>query len=181
MFLMTVERTQQSVAELEEATAEGRIELAAARAELQASTLLSQAFDACRISQKELAEALGVGESRVSQVLSGYSNLRLTTLARYLRALGYRLRLSAEPADASVPTLRPLRSSGRSRRDRPSVDVYMLPSGENGSSQTGLVFWPSGEPLSSAAFGQAQALGRMASGNATVHKVSYERRIEASR
>ncbi|MBR22548.1 MAG: hypothetical protein CMF57_08955 [Leifsonia sp.] len=178
---MIVDRSQPTLAEIAEQSTEGKVELAAARAELQASTLLSQAFEARQISQKELADALGVSEGRVSQVLSGYSNARITTLARYLRALGYHLRLAAEPAESGAPALRPLRARSRTRRDRQEIDVYVVPSRDGEDAQGGVVFWPGGSSISSASFGQAQVVGRLVSGNAMVQSTTYEGRIGATR
>jgi len=82
------------------------LELAAARAEVRVIALLHRAFEASDISQKELAQRVGVTEGRVSQVMRSEGNLRVTTVARYLRALGYRFNLTAVPVDRSVKPLR---------------------------------------------------------------------------
>lgn len=107
--------TYESEVEFAESTVEGRIEMAAAEATLDAVGLLNKAVRTCGLSQKEIAEALGVGGSRVSQVLTGDGNLKIATLARYLRAAGYALRLEAVPVDANARELPKPRS--RSRRD----------------------------------------------------------------
>ncbi|MCL2783406.1 MAG: helix-turn-helix domain-containing protein [Propionibacteriaceae bacterium] len=71
------------------------LELAAATGAVEGSALLLRVFNQTGITQKELATRVGVSEGRVSQVLSGQENLRISTLARYLHAMGYRLHLSA--------------------------------------------------------------------------------------
>ncbi|MDN4616010.1 helix-turn-helix transcriptional regulator [Leifsonia sp. F6_8S_P_1B] len=66
------------------------IELAAADSQLKAHVLLAKAFAArADLSQRDLAEKLRVSEGRVSQILGGDDDLRVSTLGRYLRALGY--------------------------------------------------------------------------------------------
>lgn len=107
--------TFESEVEFAESTVEGRIEMAAAEATLDAVGLLNKVVRACGLSQKEIAEALGVGDSRVSQVLTGDGNLKIATLARYIRAAGYALKFEAVPVDANAKELAKPRS--RSRRD----------------------------------------------------------------
>lgn len=97
--------TKKSAVEIAESTKHGQIELAAADVMLEAAGLLNRAVRTAGVSQRDLAEALGVGESRVSQVLNGDGNLRLTTLARYLRAAGYSISLTVNPADHDTPAL----------------------------------------------------------------------------
>ncbi|MDD1477071.1 helix-turn-helix domain-containing protein [Arthrobacter sp. H16F315] len=108
-------KTYKSEVEIAESTVEGRVEMAAAEASLDTVGLLNRVLRASGLSQREIAEALGVGESRVSQVLTGDGNLKITTLARYLRAAGYALKLEAVPVDAAAKELPRPRS--RSRRD----------------------------------------------------------------
>lgn len=88
-------RTQTLVGELE-ADPGHNLELAAARAEVRVAGLLRRAFEASAMSQRDLAERVGVTEGRVSQVLNSEGNLRVTTIARYLRALGYSFELYAD-------------------------------------------------------------------------------------
>jgi len=78
------------------------LELAAARSAVEGSALLARAFAATGLSQKELAQRVGVTEGRVSQILGQSVNLRLSTIGRYLRAMGYRLSLSAMDTDGNV-------------------------------------------------------------------------------
>lgn len=51
------------------------------------------------MSQKALADALGVSEGRVSQVLSGAENVTLRTLAKVMRRLGARVHVEIVPID----------------------------------------------------------------------------------
>jgi len=102
---MTAIERHKTLVEIEESTSEGRREMAAARAEARIVSLLRKAFRLSGMRQQELAHQLGVSEGRVSQVLGGDSPLRITTVARYLRALGYDLAISANPADPGAPVL----------------------------------------------------------------------------
>jgi len=89
------------ISEMEHNPAEA-MELAAARSAVEGSALLSRAFAATGLSQRELASRVGVTEGRVSQILGEAVNLRLSTVGRYLQAMGYRLSLSATDADGNV-------------------------------------------------------------------------------
>jgi len=71
------------------------LDLATATGAIEGSALLVHTFAATGLTQRELAERAGVTTGRVSQVLSGEENLRLSTVSRYLQAMGYRLCLSA--------------------------------------------------------------------------------------
>lgn len=81
------------------------IDMAAAGAAVDAVSLINDAIGAAGLRQTELAERLGISEGRISQVVNGDGNVRVSTLARFLRAAGYRLRLSASPAERSVPPI----------------------------------------------------------------------------
>lgn len=61
---------------------------------------------------------LAVRKSAVNQVFKGDGNVRITTLAEYLHALGYELRVSVVPAacPANSPRAQRLRLTSRSRR-----------------------------------------------------------------
>lgn len=120
---MTNNNRPKTLIEHEEATPVGQREMAAARAEVRVSNLLKKALRLSGMSQRELAERLGVTEGRVSQVINSDGNLRITTVARYLRVMGYELHIDATAAD---PGVRALRSGRRSRRpahsdEEPSV------------------------------------------------------------
>lgn len=89
----------------EQATDAGAQGLAAAELAGQTMRLLQQALDASASDQKALAEKLGVTQGRVSQVLNGDGNMKIAAVARYLRALGYEVRLSATPLISGLPAL----------------------------------------------------------------------------
>ena len=112
----------------------GPIELAAAQATNRAGGLLHLALQASQLSQQELATRLGVSPGRVSQVLSGDQNLYLTTLARYLRAMGYGLGLEAHPEEPNLPPIGRRRNRRREGRSQ-NVSVYR----GSGSTTTGSV------------------------------------------
>ena len=70
----------------------GEAALAAARLRREILVALHQAFAASGLeTQTEIARRLNVRKSAVSQVLRGDGNLRITTLAEYLFALGFEL------------------------------------------------------------------------------------------
>jgi transcriptional regulator with XRE-family HTH domain len=70
----------------------GQAALAAARLRREVLVALHQAFAASGLeTQTEIARRLNVRKSAVSQVLRGDGNLRITTLAEYLYALGFEL------------------------------------------------------------------------------------------
>lgn len=84
------------------------LDFAEEEAVAQAAIVIAQCLERCGMSQRELAQRLGISEGRISQILSAESNPTVKTLARVGRALGCRLQLdlvslhrSQEPA--SVP------------------------------------------------------------------------------
>ena len=126
------ELKRRSIIESVESTQTGRQELAAARLALRTADLLARARRASNLTQRELADLLQVSEGRVSQVLSGETDLKLSTIARYLRAMGYQATIDAVPADPDLP---PLVRERRSRRvPMQHTSVYadtVLHNGEN--------------------------------------------------
>lgn len=99
-----------------ESTPAGAQELAAARLAVNVNSLLSRAFTASGATQKELAGRLGLTEGRVSQVLKGDGNVMISTVGRFLRAMGYQASLTASPADHKSPPIDVLRHARRRRR-----------------------------------------------------------------
>ncbi len=99
---------------------EGRpdaLEQSAARLAVDAVAMMNRARETAGVSQKELAARLGVGESRVSAILNGDGNVRMATLARVFRALGYRVRLDVQPVSPDAPVIpRRTRAVPRQRR-----------------------------------------------------------------
>lgn len=114
----------QTVGELMDRPTERAIEMAAARAVNRADSLLSEAHSVSNVTQKELARALHVTEGRISQVLSGESNPRLTTLARYLSALGYALSLDATPTRPELPRIGVRKRRKTKKRQGHTISAY---------------------------------------------------------
>lgn len=136
--------------ELEEATPEGQREVAVARVTLRAAQLLSRAQRVSGVSRKELAARLSLTEGRVSQVLNGDGNVRLSTLVRFLSGMGYRTVLDAVPLDPSTPTLeRPRPPRVRSPHENVYVEVVVNSAGAIGPKITvvGPEFSPSDKTL----------------------------------
>lgn len=96
---------EMSIIEQYESTPVGAQGLAAAGSAAQVARLLEQALAASPLDQRALSSELGVSESRVSQVMNGDGNLRIAAIGRYMRALGYKLELSAIPLAEGLPTL----------------------------------------------------------------------------
>jgi transcriptional regulator with XRE-family HTH domain len=71
------------------------------------------------ISQRALAERLGLSESRVSRILGGTENMTLKTLADVGSALGLRFHLGAEEL--------PARGRGQAAGDGPLPDWILGP------------------------------------------------------
>ena len=86
-------------------TDEGAQQLAAADLASQVVNLINTALHASPLDQRALAAKLGVSEGRVSQVVNGDGNLRIAAAARYLRALGYNVTISAHPVEPDLPEL----------------------------------------------------------------------------
>lgn len=113
---MTNNERVASLYEERAATSQGRLGLAAAAAAAGVSRLLHAAKAASRLTSKEIAAEGAVTEGRVSQVLSGDGNYHVATIARFLRAMGYELKLSAVPVDSGRPPL-DLRGRRSRRKD----------------------------------------------------------------
>lgn len=73
----------------------------------EATDTLVGLIESLGITQRELAERLGVSPGRVSQILSGAENLTLRSLAAFGWALGLRFELDASPMEdrAGTPAL----------------------------------------------------------------------------
>lgn len=99
---------------------------AAASAQNEVAILLDEAASASGMSQQEVADFLGVTAGRVSQVMNSEGNLQVTTLARYLAAMGFMIRIEADPSDARVPSLgRRFRRRRRRSSHQVPVDVHV--------------------------------------------------------
>lgn len=75
-------------------TSVGRAGLTAAHAAGEAQALIERAFASSHLTSREVAAALSISEGRVSQLKNGDGNVRISTLARLLSALGFRLELT---------------------------------------------------------------------------------------
>lgn len=97
-----VERRRKSVVDelLEDASLAPEFEAAAAIDD--AHMLLRQALERASVDQAQIATILGVSPARVTQIVHGEDDLRLSTLARYVRALGTHLGLSLYPAGPGI-------------------------------------------------------------------------------
>jgi transcriptional regulator with XRE-family HTH domain len=76
-------------------------ELAVARVAMK----LAAALDQSDKNQKDIADALGVTEARVSQIMNGEANLTIKTLARIADAIGQEFEPHFGPAQREVPRL----------------------------------------------------------------------------
>ena len=97
-----------------------RIEMGAAHITNEVVGLLNTALAASGLTRRELAARLGIGESRVSQVLNGDGNLRLTTLGRFLAAMNCKVDMAPRGFDAPSPR----RRSRSQRPPEPAVSVW---------------------------------------------------------
>lgn len=70
----------------------------------EAVEVIADLLDSHDISQRQLAERLGVGEARVSRILSGRENATLATIAELGDALGVRFALVAIPYEDRTGT-----------------------------------------------------------------------------
>lgn len=79
----------------------GRNELAAAELALDVQALIHRAFEENPMTARVVAELLGVTEGRVSQIRNGDGNVRISTLAKVMSALGKRVRISVADLEAA--------------------------------------------------------------------------------
>jgi transcriptional regulator with XRE-family HTH domain len=82
-------------------------ELAAAELSMQTLSILNVALARSGLTQRDLAQKIGVTESAVSQTLFGDGNLKIYTLARYLKALGFEASLELLSDDVMVSSQTP--------------------------------------------------------------------------
>lgn len=94
---------------------EERREFAEEAALAHVTLVLAELISASDLTQRRLAELLGVTEARVSQILDIDSNLTVRTIARIAATLGHRLNLQFVPeAMAESETPEPYPSSSTS-------------------------------------------------------------------
>lgn len=82
--------------------------IAEERVVLATAELLAEAMERRGLTQAQVAKALGVSASEVSQRLSGRRNLSLRSLARMLHVLGF----GVETTLQGIERLKPPRASG---------------------------------------------------------------------
>ncbi|MEU1563972.1 helix-turn-helix transcriptional regulator [Streptomyces mirabilis] len=105
----------------------GAQELSAARLAQSVSAALQRAMAASGKTARDLARLLGVTEGAVSQVLNGDGNVRISTLGRYLRAMGYEARIELHPVDSTSPPIEPRRRRARRVPDKSGPEVDSSP------------------------------------------------------
>src|SRR5882757_509265 len=70
-----------------------------------AAEVLLEARSQASLSQSELAEAAGTYQSVIGRIESGKTSPSIETLARMVKAAGFDLKLSLEPAATSDPVI----------------------------------------------------------------------------
>lgn len=112
-------------------------ELAAARFALSVEQGLGEAFALAGMDRTTLARGLGVSPSAVSQVLDSDGNLRIATIGRYARALGYQASLRLDPVAADCPPLDlPAPANVGAMRGSATLTVLTLESGRAWTAET---------------------------------------------
>lgn len=128
----------------------GRNELAAAELALDVQAVIHRAFEESAITARAVAELLGVTEGRVSQIRNGDGNVRISTLAKVMSALGKRVRISV--ADLEVSGGAGVAMT-HDRRDKPVwTQLFVSPDGVHECTYEGPrapAATPLGEPESS--------------------------------
>jgi transcriptional regulator with XRE-family HTH domain len=79
----------------------GDMALAKARLRYEARAILHQALAQAGITRTELARRLGVHKSGVTNILNGDDSLRTDTIATYLCAMGFELKIAMVPLGAT--------------------------------------------------------------------------------
>jgi len=125
--------------------------------------LLNEALAVSGRTQVEIAEALGVTAGRVSQVFSGEGNIRISTLARYLRAMGYSLELNARPVVGNLARI----GGSRRKRSRPGsaaakeFDAWAGLVSQNDTEYLQFLLVDSDAPDDAVTIGEPQYIGRL--------------------
>lgn len=114
---MTFENTE-SEFEHVESDPSSSADLAAASLANLVAALMEQVENECSDLQTSIAEAMGVTPGRVSQIIHGDGNVRVSTLARLLDACGYKLSLTASPKAGKPGSPITLPRSSRATRRR---------------------------------------------------------------
>lgn len=126
-----------SLVEEAEANPADARELAAARLALSVEHALGKAFELSRLGRTELAQRLDVSLSAVSQVLDSDGNLRISTIGRYARALGYQASLRLDPvSDGVAPLDLPAPANVAGRAGDTAIAVMTMTSGRVWAAET---------------------------------------------
>lgn len=91
--------------EMISSTSEGRRRLAASRLRREAVLSLGIALSESRMTHSQLAQILGKPCTKVDEVFSGDGDIRISTLAEYLDAMGQELILTVVPAGTARTAL----------------------------------------------------------------------------
>ena len=102
---LTPRNAEPSLVEAAEANPSAAREMAAARLALSVHNALLTALHRSKLDRTALADRLGLSLSAVCQVLDGDGNIRVSTIGRYARALGYQASLRLDPATPQSPAL----------------------------------------------------------------------------
>jgi hypothetical protein len=158
-----------SLIEQEEEDPVGAGELAAARLAMSVRDGLAAALERSGSDRSALARTLGLSLSAVCQAIDGDGNLRVSTIARYARALGYQASLRLDPISETVPELNlalPANIVRRAASDH--WQVLKLETGKVWAAETeGVEFTPS-RMVFKTSFTSLQATGQ--SGSATTSR-----------
>lgn len=98
-----------------------------------AAELLRTARVRAKLSQRELAERVGVAQSVISVYEAGRRQPSLQTLERLIEATGQRLRLNIEPQDVPVPPLLPFLHQHRTEIQALAAEYQVVVLGVFGS------------------------------------------------
>lgn len=120
--------------ERQESTRSGRMDLAAAKLANSVGSLMGRAARASGKLSSQIAKDMQVTPGRVTQILGSGGNVRIATLARFMDACGYELKLTAEPKEPGLPRLElPTRGRRPSTKKRSSagsqcshMDIFFL-------------------------------------------------------
>ncbi|MFF4026910.1 helix-turn-helix domain-containing protein [Nocardia elegans] len=85
------------------ATPRGGVEYAAAELTADIERLLREMRKWSDRSIEDIAALLNVDVGRVQDILSSHGNIRMSTLAKYAHAHGYRITISAEALNTEIP------------------------------------------------------------------------------
>ena len=102
------------------------VEMAAAEAVEEVAALLERLETASGMSRREISACMGVTDGRVSQLFGAEGNIKVSTLGRLIRAMGFELEVDA--VDATTRERLPVRHSRSARRGRVDKQpAYQLP------------------------------------------------------